>query len=323
MSCCCSCPPADTCLPDQVAALITNQQDHEERLAALEGSAARLFFEPATFGVIGDLGRANQTQLDTVAAFDRFPLEGILMAGDNNYTSDLDSDYLAMMDWVLSGRLFPCLGNHDLDNTDREEEQISFYPSLFQEGEKRYYDVFFPKGSLHVFVLSDGLQSDGDNIENSDGDGAVIGSVQYKWFIDKVKASNARWKVVMFHHPMFTIYSGATMATYLDWGFEHLGIDLVINGHDHANWHLRRGNIDYINCSLCGQTARVVDPDCLTDPSQMVGNKTGAWAPWIDLAGTSGNRGLPAYCLLNTSPNVMDVRFYRLSNHALIHQFQR
>lgn len=54
------------------------------------------------------------------------------------------------------------------------------------------------------------------------------------WLQRELAASNAPWKIVVFHHPPFnsgTRHEGNTQA--LQWPFEAWGADVVMSGHDH------------------------------------------------------------------------------------------
>jgi len=61
-----------------------------------------------------------------------------------------------------------------------------------------------------------------------------VGGVQYNWFIERLALATACWKIVMFHHPPYTsCFTHSPSTTMAAWGFDNLGIDLVLSGHCH------------------------------------------------------------------------------------------
>ena len=65
----------------------------------------------------------------------------------------------------------------------------------------------------------------------------TIGQPQTEWLINDLKAhQDATWTIVYFHHPLFRSHPtrGITEQRWV-WQpiFDELGVDLVINGHDH------------------------------------------------------------------------------------------
>ncbi len=66
---------------------------------------------------------------------------------------------------------------------------------------------------------------------------------QRSWLEEQLKASNAKWKIVVVHHPLYSIKGN----NYIQkWFFNDLiqdyGVDLVLQGHEHA--YARRTNKD-------------------------------------------------------------------------------
>jgi len=60
---------------------------------------------------------------------------------------------------------------------------------------------------------------------------------QRKWLGEKLKASTAKWKIVVLHHPLYSI-RGKNNNLIQRWMFDDMirkyGIDLVLQGHEHA-----------------------------------------------------------------------------------------
>lgn len=195
---------------------------------------------------------ARLTELDALEEFQAF-----IAGGDNNYP---DGEAATIGNWapfqflIDKEKVFPAIGNHDLGNIGiAGQPHLDKFPYLPNNG--RYYVKSFPDASVDFFILNSGLQTDGTLVE---ADGNTIGSDQYNWFISAVANSNAKFKIVVIHHPFSSLEDGALSigfdyVTYLDWGFEEFGICMILNGHSHAGYHLRKqntaGTLDIVNTS--------------------------------------------------------------------------
>lgn len=134
----------------------------------------------------------------------------------------------------LRGPIYPALGNHEKD-----APAYYRYFSLPPNGSVRRPEAWysFDYGSAH-FVVLDTTPASGR---------AEAGSEQLAWLEQDLKASQARWKFVMFHHP---IYSSARHKSDLEMRavlaplFERYGVDMALAGHDHnyeRAWPLKGG----------------------------------------------------------------------------------
>ena len=114
--------------------------------------------------------------------------------------------------------IYPALGNHE-----RNAEYYFQYFSLPRT--ESWYS--FEYGNAHFVVL------------DSNEDHLTEGSPQVEWLIEDLKASNATWKFVSFHHPPFTAGGNyyttrrIRLKNLLHPVFEKFGVDIVFNGHDH------------------------------------------------------------------------------------------
>lgn len=95
-------------------------------------------------------------------------------------------------------------------------------------GPERYAGstYFFNYGDLlYVVVDTDGLQLPLDYIRVR------------RWLDELLSGSDARWKIVMMHHPVYSVRSGRDNP-FMRWTFkplfERYGVDLVLEGHDHG-----------------------------------------------------------------------------------------
>jgi predicted phosphodiesterase len=60
---------------------------------------------------------------------------------------------------------------------------------------------------------------------------------QKKWLEEQLKKSNARWKIVVLHHPLYSIKGSMNnlfQRTMFNPLVEKYGVDLVLQGHEHA-----------------------------------------------------------------------------------------
>jgi hypothetical protein len=114
-------------------------------------------------------------------------------------------------------RFFPSLGNHDWI-TDSARPYFNFFTL---PGNERYYD--FIKGNCHFFVIDSDV---------NEPDGITASSVQANWLRNGLAASNARFKIVYFHHPPYS--SGQHGNNYdMRWPFKEWGATVVLCGHEH------------------------------------------------------------------------------------------
>jgi len=111
--------------------------------------------------------------------------------------------------------LLSVLGNH-------ERNAIYYYKFYSLNNNEAWWSTDY--GPVHII----GLDS------NQPGD---PGSDQYNWLVqDLENHKDAKWKIVMFHHPLFNAHPDRPVSP-LRWVwhplFEKYGVDLVISGHDH------------------------------------------------------------------------------------------
>jgi len=174
------------------------------------------------FAIIGDSGTGSSSQYKVaemlIAARAKFPYEFVLMMGDNLYSGSGPKDYQKKFEvpykpLLDSGlKFYAALGNHD--NTDEK----NYKP--FNMGGQRYY-TFKPKNGVRVFAL----------------DTNYMDQPQLQWLEKELTASGSDWKVVFFHHPLYS--SGGThgsdfqLRAQLEPLFLKHGVDVVFSGHEH------------------------------------------------------------------------------------------
>ena len=173
------------------------------------------------FLVLGDTGTGDRGQYDTAAqvwkAHAVFPYEFAIMVGDNIYGSERPQDfnrkfetpYKPLLDANI--QFYAALGNHDDPNQ-------RFYKP-FGMGGQRFYT--YQKKDARFFAL----------------DSNYMDKDQQTWLEKELSASNSKWKIAYFHHPLYS--SGAThgsevdLRTIIEPMFRKYNVNVVFAGHEH------------------------------------------------------------------------------------------
>jgi hypothetical protein len=211
------------------------------------------------FAVIGDSGQpgAGQTNIakQMTAWRGRFPFEFVLMAGDNLYGSERPTDYAKKFEIPYKPLLdagvkfYAALGNHD-DPAQR------LYNN-FNMGGERYYS-FKPRNGVRFFAL----------------DSNYVDQKQIDWLDRELAASGSDWKIVFFHHPLYS--SGEThgaaelQRSQLEPTFLKHGVNVVFTGHEHFYERLKpQKGVAYF---IVGSSAKLREGDLRKSPQTVYGN---------------------------------------------------
>jgi hypothetical protein len=227
--------------------------------AALPNTAGSL-----KIAVLGDFGTGSDRQYGLAAqmvkAHESFPFELVLLVGDNLYGSERPQDfqkkfeipYKPLLDAGV--KFYASLGNHDA----REQR---YYKPFNMDG-KLYYSFKAPRQNVRFFALESTYPE----------------PAQIAWIENELKSSREAWKVVFFHHPLYSSGerhgSDTRLRDTLEPLFLKYGVSLVFTGHDHfyerikpqkgilyfvtgSGGQLRKGNID----KSTGLTAAGLDTD--------------------------------------------------------------
>jgi len=197
---------------------------------------------PLRFIYLGDAQNGLDSHWPRVirAAFQTAPdARFILHAGDlvNRGSRDLEWAEWFRGAGFIHGMIpaVPVAGNHEYERLgvggDEREKVLSFMwrpqfrlpeaPGLPDELQETVYDLRYSQ-DLHVFVLN-------SNAEDM--------SVQARWLDEQLERSDARWRVVSMHHPVYS--SGRDRdnprhrEVLLPVLLKH-NVDLVLQGHDHT-----------------------------------------------------------------------------------------
>ncbi|MEO7790593.1 MAG: metallophosphoesterase [Vicinamibacterales bacterium] len=226
------------------------------------------------FAVLGDFGTGDRTQYELadqmVKLHDRFKFELVVLVGDNLYGSERPQDFIRKFERPYNGLLdrgvkfYASLGNHDA----REQR----YYKLFNMNGKLYYS-FSPHRDVRFFAL----------------ESTYPVPEQFEWLEHEMKSSTSAWKIVFFHHPLYSSGdrhgSDLRLREVLEPIFAKYNVSLVLTGHDHfyervkpqkgityfetgSGGQLRKGNID----KSTGITASGFDTDLVFMGAEIVGD---------------------------------------------------
>ena len=211
------------------------------------------------FAVIGDSGQpgTGQTAIakQMAAWHGRFPFEFVLMTGDNLYGTESPRDYekkfaLPYKPLLDRGIRFQAtLGNHD------DPGQIHYKP--FNMNGQKYY-TFKPRDGVRFFSM----------------DSNYVDQKQLEWLDKELTASGADWKIVFFHHPLYS--SGATHGSadaqraLIEPVLLKHGVNVVIAGHEHFYERLKpQKGVAYF---IIGSSAKLRQGDLRKSPLTTYGN---------------------------------------------------
>ncbi|WP_299404511.1 metallophosphoesterase [Acaryochloris sp. IP29b_bin.148] len=213
------------------------------------------------FVAVGDVGTGEQAQYDVAHSMLRFhqrqPFPFAFLTGDNIYDGGdiqrIDQVFEQPYQGLLQHKVqfHAILGNHDV-MSNQGQDQIR-YPGFNMQG--RYYT--FAHGPVQFFAL--------------DTNPGHHWSAQLPWFKRELAQSNADWKIVLGHHPLYAsglhsikqrlakqlgpllgqskAYPG--LADQLTPLFTQYGVQLYINGHEHhyERTHAIAGTT-YLTCGV-------------------------------------------------------------------------
>jgi 3',5'-cyclic AMP phosphodiesterase CpdA len=175
---------------------------------------------------VADTGTGDRSQYAVAEAMTQYhqqkPFNLAILAGDNIYNNGEIEKISAVFErpyqpLLKQGVKFhACLGNHDI-RTANGEPQVR-YANFNMKG--RYYT--FRRDPVQFFAL--------DTNHNADM------QTQLAWLEQELSRSDATWKVVFGHHPIYSsgIYgSNQALIKSLTPLFQKYGVQLYINGHEH------------------------------------------------------------------------------------------
>jgi len=206
---------------------------------------------PFSFLVVGDHGTGDASQRAVRDRMVALPADFVLSTGDMIYedgsAADFDPEFFVpYRDLIRRFVFWPTLGNHDVGTAAGQPWRDAFYtPANNAAGSENYYSFDF--GNAHVAVLD-------SNASTSPG------SAQYTFLDRDLGATTARWKLVAFHHTIYssgtTHGSNTTLRTNLVPLFDAHAVDVVFMGHEHNYERTKPLRADQI-VSACDGTVYV------------------------------------------------------------------
>jgi 3',5'-cyclic AMP phosphodiesterase CpdA len=213
------------------------------------------------FIVVGDWGRSGEyfqkdvaTQMGKasyqlgadfiVSTGDNFYPKGVASVVDPNWQRSFENIYTAHS---LMANWYPVLGNHDYAGNPQAEldyGKISrrwIMPARYHSMEHQANDgtkvllVFMDTSPFEKGYHQSGEEPFRSNIRSQDT------ATQKAWLVKTLRSSDAQWKIVFGHHPLYT--SGPrkgrvnTVAESVQPALEANGADLYIAGHEHVLEH--------------------------------------------------------------------------------------
>jgi 3',5'-cyclic AMP phosphodiesterase CpdA len=179
------------------------------------------------FVAVADTGAGDRNQYAVANAMNRHysqsPYPMVVLAGDNIYTNGeiekiRDVFELPYEQLLKRGtRFYAALGNHDV-RTENGDPQVR-YPGFRMKG--RYYT--FREKSVQFLMLETNPSADWPG--------------QLAWLERELSKSDAPWKVVVGHHPIYSsgrYGTDANLVSMLTPLFKKYGVQLYINGHEHS-----------------------------------------------------------------------------------------
>jgi len=180
------------------------------------------------FIAIGDFGTGDDNQFEIAAQMLRdhktSPLDFVIAAGDNIYPDGGGRHFEKKFARPYGGliregvKFHAVLGNHDVRDGRGDQCQ---YP-LFNMNGQCHYTVKKGDGLAEFFMI----------------DSTAFDMTQAGWLEGVLKESTAKWKIAVFHHP---IYSSAEehgsdlgLRRRIEPLLTRYGVNVVISGHDHT-----------------------------------------------------------------------------------------
>jgi 3',5'-cyclic AMP phosphodiesterase CpdA len=203
------------------------------------------------FAIIGDWGTGDSDETGTArqmfAAHQRTPFDFVIAAGDNVYPNGSGRYFGKHFEQPFAGLLkdqikfYAVLGNHDVDAGRQDQCQ---YP-LFNMGGQNYYKFSRSNGLVEFFML----------------DSTDFDSTQATWLENSLRDSRAKWKIAVFHHPIYSSGkkhgSAVGLRKQLEPMFTRYGVNVAFSGHDHIYERTKpQQGIQYFVTGAGGKTRR-------------------------------------------------------------------
>jgi acid phosphatase type 7 len=189
---------------------------------ALTASSASADPVVTAAGDIAARRRPNEAQTKTAALIRQIDPTAVLTLGDNQYPDGALRDFRSSYDptWgVFRSKTYPTPGNHEYHTPDARGYFRYFGLRAHRRLGGRYaFDI----GQWHLIAINSGEDD--------------ISAAQLDWIKSDLRRSDARCDLAYWHHPRWSSGAGhgsdKRMRSLWKVLFR-LGVDVVLNGHDH------------------------------------------------------------------------------------------
>ena len=164
----------------------------------------------------------------------------VIHTGDVVQNSKYESEWTEMLDsnyeYVMDIPMMPISGNHETSYSGATYETDKHFNSNIpeQESTRLGYYYSFVYGNVKFIMLNTNDLDENNRIK----------AEQYDWLINELEGNNSRWTVVSMHNPMYSVGKygvdetknavALALREQLQGVFAQYGVDLVLQGHDHA-----------------------------------------------------------------------------------------
>lgn len=180
------------------------------------------------FIAIGDFGTGDDNQFEIAAQMLRdhktSPLDFVIAVGDNIYPDGGGRHFEKKFARPYAGliregvKFHAVLGNHDVRDGRGDQCQ---YP-LFNMNGQCHYTIKKGDGLAEFFMI----------------DSTAFDMAQAGWLEGVLKESTAKWKIAVFHHPIYSSAeehgSDVGLRRRIEPLLARYGVNVVISGHDHT-----------------------------------------------------------------------------------------
>jgi tartrate-resistant acid phosphatase type 5 len=197
--------------------------------------------EGIAFIFMGDSGTGKQAQYDVATGIKSYCLSNscqfATLLGDNFYTfgvgNSRDKHFNNKFEKPyadLNFDFYPVLGNHDHYGNTQAQVDYTQFSTKWKMPAKYYHYV---KGNVQFFAI----------------DSSKFDATQQSWLKNALSTSQAKWKIVYGHHPVFSYGlhgNTSSLITTLKPMLEEHKVDFYLSGHDHDKQVIEKDGIPYI-----------------------------------------------------------------------------
>jgi acid phosphatase len=185
----------------------------------------------------------------------------VISTGDNFYNDGVPSvtskRWLTSFEEIYTGSSlqvpwYVVLGNHDYRGNAQAQVDYSKRSKRWRMP-SRYFkrsEKLPGGGTVELFFLDTNVFLQEYRRDKKYGDVAKQSpDAQLRWLEGALKGSDAEWRIVVGHHPLYSYGSHGNTATLiprLEPLLHKYGVQLYLNGHDHDLQHITNSGVDYI-----------------------------------------------------------------------------